>query len=326
MPPPIGGIAIHVSRVKEHLEQQKNHNIIFDATQYQSRIVRLRKLLCLLMQRPDHIHYHTLYHSVVEWMIVIISATLLRTPVTLIDHDCRDVYKRSRWCKMLWRLTIPWVRQQVIIGTSTVQAYRDNQVPILQSACIESSFIPPNKEHQSAILATYPPSLFAFLEQHRPIIVINAFRLVFVDNKDLYGIDQTLTMLRELRQQFSRIGLVIALAHRGSELYYAALQHHIMDHNLQSHCFFLEDQREMWPLLRRAQLFIRPTLSDSYGISIAEALYFGVPAIASDVCVRPPNTILYQTGNVAELIVQAQKVLTYGQTHEQRHHLHAQQN
>ena len=73
--------------------------------------------------------------------------------------------------------------------------------------------------------------------------------------------------------------------------------------------FIMCGQKELWPLLKYATVFIRPTLSDSYGISIAEALYVGTPAVASDVCKRPVGTILYKAGDVVDLSEKVRRIL-----------------
>ena len=44
-------------------------------------------------------------------------------------------------------------------------------------------------------------------------------------------------------------------------------------------------------------IFVRSNNEDGFGVSIVEALVAGVPAIASDTCERPENTILFKTGD-----------------------------
>jgi glycosyltransferase involved in cell wall biosynthesis len=54
-------------------------------------------------------------------------------------------------------------------------------------------------------------------------------------------------------------------------------------------------------LLKNSDLLIRPSRSDSYGTVIPDALFFGVPAVASDVCPRHEGTILFKNENVNDL-------------------------
>ena len=47
--------------------------------------------------------------------------------------------------------------------------------------------------------------------------------------------------------------------------------------------------------LSNADLYVRPTLEDSFGIACADAVEFGVPVIASDVCKRYSGVQVYNT-------------------------------
>ena len=55
---------------------------------------------------------------------------------------------------------------------------------------------------------------------------------------------------------------------------------------------------EVWKL---SDLFIRPTYTDIEGISVKEALYCGTPAIASDVCKRPSEAVLFKNRSYEDL-------------------------
>lgn len=68
---------------------------------------------------------------------------------------------------------------------------------------------------------------------------------------------------------------------------------------------------EVWKL---SDLFIRPTYTDIEGISVKEALYCGTPAIASDVCKRPSEAILFKNRNYEDL---EEKVLAFYKNHNQ---------
>jgi len=54
--------------------------------------------------------------------------------------------------------------------------------------------------------------------------------------------------------------------------------------------------------LQRSSLYVRNTEHDSYGVAVAEALYLGIPAMATEVCDRTPGTLLYQAGDQPALL------------------------
>ncbi len=67
----------------------------------------------------------------------------------------------------------------------------------------------------------------------------------------------------------------------------------IVFNNLNSNCFL--------EILKNCDILIRPTLVDSFGVTVAEAIYLNVPVIASDVCERQNGTILFKTGSEEDL-------------------------
>lgn len=58
-----------------------------------------------------------------------------------------------------------------------------------------------------------------------------------------------------------------------------------------------------------SDLFIRPTLTDMEGLSVKEALAFGTPVIASDVCLRPSETFLFPKQDFEMLLKQSLHII-----------------
>lgn len=63
----------------------------------------------------------------------------------------------------------------------------------------------------------------------------------------------------------------------------------------------LEDHDRILDVLARRDVFVRASFLDSYGLCVAESLLVGTPAIATDVCRRCDNAVLYQRGDEDEL-------------------------
>ncbi|MBC6994143.1 glycosyltransferase [Neolewinella lacunae] len=64
----------------------------------------------------------------------------------------------------------------------------------------------------------------------------------------------------------------------------------------------LEDRTDVLEVLAAQDVFIRPSLLDSYGLCVAESLLVGTPAIATDVCRRCSAALLYRKGDDAALL------------------------
>jgi glycosyltransferase involved in cell wall biosynthesis len=55
-------------------------------------------------------------------------------------------------------------------------------------------------------------------------------------------------------------------------------------------------------LMSRSDVFVRPTLSDGDSISVREATSLGIPVVASRIGARPSGAILFEPGNVEDML------------------------
>lgn len=303
LPPPLGGVSVHVQRVIARLKEQRNDVAHVDTcAEYRYRffiIYILRLLLLLCWHRPDQVHLHTLYLSngLCELQWIMRLKKMLHYDVLLIEHDCRYLYKRSeKWKRRLNEL-LPHVAQQIFIGNVTAQSYADNNMVSAQKSATESAFLPPDEIEEQAILASYPQELFQFMENHSPLLLANAFQLSLLDGKDLYGFDSCIELLWKVKMIHHNVGFIFVLGSIGNQLYYQQLLQMIAAYDLTDNCYFLIGQRQLWPLHKKIDLFVRPTLSDGASVSIEEALWIGKPVIATNVCQRPAQVAVYDVGD-----------------------------
>jgi glycosyltransferase involved in cell wall biosynthesis len=303
VPPPLGGVSVHVERVIAKLKKQHN-DVVHSETcveyRYRFLMIYIVHLLFLLWwHRPDQVHLHTLYLSnglcELEWIMRL--KRLLHYDVLLIEHDCRYMYKRSiEWKRALNRL-LPHIKQQIFIGNVTAKSYADNNMDVAQKNTVESAFLPPNQNQEQTIFKSYPQELLQFIEKHSPLLLVNAFQLSLLDGKDLYGFDSCIEMLHQLKSVHNHVGFIFVLGSIGNQLYYQQLLQKIAAYNLTDNCYFLIGQRQLWPLLKKVDLFVRPTLSDGASVSIEEALWVGKPVVATSACQRPTQVAVYDVGD-----------------------------
>jgi Glycosyl transferases group 1 len=312
-PPPCGGVSVHIKRVKQKLEFQCNEVEVCDVEKYNTRF---KRILCLLLflscTKARHVHYHTLYNSIFQWLLVFFFKFMRGYKLVVIDHNCRHMMGRSIVGKKILNITLPFIDNQVLIGTSTLQSYRENGMVVLAHAALESSFLPPDVRECDAIIELMPMGVLKFIEAHKPLIMVNAFQVFLWQGKDLYGIESCLMLVKELMSHFSRVGLIIALAREGDQAYYKYVRKAVIAMGLGDHIYFLIGQNEIWPLFKKIDLFVRPTLSDSFGISVQEALWSGTTVLASNACHRPSGTELYEVGNQEEFVKKAMQLLQSG--------------
>lgn len=329
-PPPFGGVSVHVQRVMNKLQTQQNHVRFFNTEvswRYKLFFLYVCKLvLWLLWHRPGIVMYHSIYlsNSMFEMRLLVWLKHILHYELLFIEHDCRHLYKRSIKFKNYYNHILEQVNHLILIGSRTHISYQENHIH-LPLHTIESAFLPPDIHKEIEIIQHYPISLFAFLKKRRPVIVMNACQLILLEGKDLYGIDLTIHAIEQLRMKYPSIGLIVVLGHIGDQQYFKNLQTLINEKNMHDNIYILSGQKELWPLFKRVTLFVRPTLSDGASVSVEEAHFCGIPVVASDVCWRPHNTVLFKTGDQEDLIIKLDEVLR--KTHAvdlQRDRMHAQ--
>lgn len=317
-PPPLGGVSVHIQRVMHKLVRQGNAVHHFD-TSTRSNVIRytVRLLYFLYASNADYVIYHTvdLNSRLIEFTLLTFMKKLLGFTFIIVEHNCRHMYTRTSVYKRRFGKLLHYVDHVVLIGHATQKSYHENAICIPLRTSVEAAFLPPDQTKEHAILATYPSQLLEFLSSHAYIITANAYQLTLLDGKDLYGFDQCIELAYRLKKDTLDIGLVLVLGNKGNELQYEALLERIKQYELEKDIFFLFGQKELWPLIKRSTFFVRPTLSDAESVSVQEALYFKVPVIASDVCVRPANVMTFKTGNVEDF---------YATVNNYRNHLHAQ--
>lgn len=285
-PPPLGGISVYLYRLRK---RQPGTRFI-DETR-----MGKRGWLKLLFLTRKHFVYHSPSLRRRLWLFAL--TCLNRSVFTLVVHgdSLQNQYTgggalvRLLIGKMLRKadsvqVVNPAIKEFMVSGLGVERAKID----------VISSFLPPPPEDEAGILASYDPETVSFVSGRSPLIVANAHRLCFHQGVDLYGLDMCLDLIADLKSKVSdQVGLVFALAQIGDESYYREMRARCSALGIEANVHFLTGQKELWPLFKRAQLMVRPTCTDGFGISVAEALHFRCPAVASDVCRRAEGTVLF---------------------------------
>ncbi len=311
-PPPYGGVSVHIQRVIDALCLAHNKVLFFNAEQtsrFFFPVYCARLLFALFKQRPSLIHFHATYLRTMLFDLLFFHffSYLLRYEVVIIDHDCRHLYTRGAFAKWVYNRLVMHMKV-VMIGQSVAQSYVDNAIATKKYS-IESAFLPPALHRAPSIKTTYPSSLFLFLKEQTPLILMNAAHVMIQNSKDIYGLDTAVEMIAQLKKQYPDIGLVIALAHANNASYMEELYKKMQALDCAEQIYILQNQKELWPLYTHMDLFIRPTLSDGMSISIDEALYFNLPVVASDVVDRAMGVYVYPVKNLKKCVEVVECVL-----------------
>jgi len=307
-PPPLGGVSVYAYRLRRKLEAEGVRVRAIDPFKL-NRLARMSRLACIAFNpTPSVFHLNALDLTT----MIALSMRPFGGRIIYQDHSGRGVAALSGWKRAVLKLFLRRVDEVILVGGHLRRFYDDAGILLPEKTRVEHAFLPPPLDEEAAILAGYDEPTMSFVETRRPLVVANAFRIAFHQGADLYGMDMCIDLAERLRETYPDVGLLFALAEIGDHDYFARLEERIESLDMARSFHFMTGQKELWPLFRKADLMVRPTLQDGYGVSVAEAIYFGCPAIASNTGDRPEGAILFETGNFADFLDKAVAVLAAG--------------
>ena len=175
----------------------------------------------------------------------------------------------------------------------------------LKEKYILPAFVPPFMEKESKL----PQKILNVLKQNKQkkIIVSNAFRLDFLNNEDLYGLDLIIDVSRMIKKEKRNYKIIFVVASLNEKLnMYNKI---INEENLSSAIYLVPYSISFVKLILESDLVIRATNTDGDALTVREALYLKRPVIASDVVRRPKGTILFENRNSKDLYLKIKEVL-----------------
>jgi len=284
LPPPIGGVTIHVKRLIEHLKQ---NNIKHEF--YGPKISDLLNLL--LKKRPfDIVHIHH-SNAIARWMIVkILHLKNAKTLITIHRDLGREIGIKKYFTDSAIKLaTIPIVLNYE--SFKTAKRINNNTRKI-------SAFLPPQPE-----IALTDIKQYESINPDDLIFCTNAYDLVYDNlNHEIYQITELVNIFSKLDKRFqlmisdptgNNYNHIKSKIQIPANIRFIAKPHNFIDIILQSHCL------------------IRATTTDGDSISVKEALYYGVNVIASDCVDRPDSCTLFKTRDTYDL---SQKISQFKKT------------
>lgn len=301
-PPPFGGESVHVKQLAHFLREKGLDVEIFNlqrralpSSEYRHVTGRLTLLYMLvrLPQRSMIFHLHVTAKAWQSWVWILVAglaARLKRAPMILTVHSgLMPPYVRQfgkcRAATARWSLRS--FTRIVCVNQEIARTMKDLGVDEARLRVIPAFLgVPEPKE-----LAT--PDKRA-LRRLQPLLVVVAGG----DPDPELGPAIVVHVLRELRETFPRLGAVLIGWGIGPKI--APLIRHLglTDYAI---CLGEVSHDRCLALLKHGDVVVRSTFADGDAITVREALAFGVPVVASDVTLRPEGTIVFRTGDAADL-------------------------
>lgn len=261
LPPPIGGVAVHVQRLISELNKQ-NYNFSFINSKELKFSILFRSLF---IHKTIHLHSSNVYFQ----FFVSIFSFLFRKKLIITFH--RDIFRYEHFHRILFLLNIILCDTPIVLNEKSYAfslKFNSNTKYI-------SSFIPPDLETEMSLNKV--PNFFN--SRFEKYFCTNAFDFVF-DSKgqEIYQI----TTLVDIFKNFPSYLLVIS---DPSGSYTNAIAKSLPQ--IPDNIIFIPYPHSFFQILKQSDCLIRFTTTDGDSLSVREALYLNKFVIATNVVNRP---------------------------------------
>ena len=299
-PPPYGGVSVHLERLAARLESEGDRVRLIAPQLRTERHVLFTYRRILATAQGELLHAHV---AGISDKLCLGALTRLGRRVVLTVHgqsledELRGVggVKRRLVLAALRRLdAVVAVNERIrnfAVGELGLPGDRVFNIP---------AFLPPCRPGQDEVAPARAEELLA---RCSPILCANAFDLSLYEGHPLYGSDLLLDLLVRSRKSHPRLGIVFYVSTLRGEGEVRLTQLHERAHELgvESRLAVVTGSRPFNPILVRSAALVRPTVTDGDAISVRDALWLGVPVVASDVMPRPRGTNLFKTHDGEDL-------------------------
>jgi len=298
LPPPTGGVSIHIWRLSHLLKDDFEIDFVDEAKEVKKEFFNIRSLrfgqYFKRILKSDLIYIHSGKNSL--RLFHILSGKLLGKKVIMTLHAYPAIKPRySRYIDEFF-----YKKADKVISVNAVILERVT-LPASKSV-IMHAFIPPIMDEENPLPDTVSLWLRKMKEEGRLVICANAWRLDKFNNEDMYGLDMCIEVVKKLKDRGLQLAFIfnVATVEKSKDIF-DNYQQRIAELGLRD-CFYLVSERLSFVrLIQGSDIVIRPTNLDGDSLTIREALMLGTPILASDVVERPKGTLLFKTRDFADM-------------------------
>ncbi|MCK4508721.1 MAG: glycosyltransferase family 4 protein [Desulfuromonadales bacterium] len=304
-PPPYGGVSTHIYRLRERLLRDGHGCSVWcfqhdpDRRLYATHKIR-QTLRDLLNVDPRAIfHFHSNHR-----LAGLLAKAGRKVIFTVHNERINSVFTggvslRQRWLKRRGRASFRNVQTLIAVSDSaTTELLRFGFSK--QRIRTFSAYLRPEVTEQPHQQSQRDFNLFR--DKFQFVLSACATDLNFHKGEDLYGIDLCIELVGHLASEQCNLGLVLAIPMGKGSAYLHSLQARAEQLGISGRILWLLEPGAFHPLLKRCDLFLRPTNTDGFSISVAEALECDTPVVASDAVQRPPGCLTFKNRDFDDLV------------------------
>lgn len=262
----IGGVTMHVQRLRDYLENQKYH---FNFKDYKNN--RLFDLLKEVL-KVDVVHLHV--SNPVYQFILVLCCKIIGKRVVMTLHG--NYGRFSKYKNFLVRSSIRMADVPILINQKSYDVCRKYN----KKSQLIPAFIPPQKKES---LQKDIVTLVEDCHSKKQIVVsTNAYNISFDKNgNEIYGID---FLIRFFEKTNGYVLLLSDPSGNYKKKYSSKIEN----------VYIINYPHSYYELLKLADIFVRNTSTDGDALSVKESLFLKKPTLCSDVVDRPGGVQLFK--------------------------------
>lgn len=306
-PPPIGGVSVHIERLCERFKERYDLIVLDTSLNKIELLIKLIKVSITIISNFKKFLIHNHIFKLKLNYFIILYAKILRLEYFQTLHSFRiDLNKINKLDEYMMRKIFKYSKRIIVVNERIKQDLISFDHSLSPKISVIPAFLPYQQDLTVEEIEEYNNKLNQdkFFDSHDIVLCANAFKIVFYNNQDLYGIDMCVELTRLLKDNGEqRIGFIFMLPQVGDADYFQKLKNKVITYGIEKDFIFVNKKIDLVPLLHRVDIFLRPTNTDGDSISVREALYAGIPTIASDVIDRPFGTIVFKNRDLSDLLI-----------------------
>jgi glycosyltransferase involved in cell wall biosynthesis len=302
VPDPVGGVAVFCQRLIEsklvpiaglidpYFARRKDRVDVEHITP--RKLGFLHRIKAILHLRKIHDQPLFINGSRPQSLLIFAPLLLCRTAATclLLHHgDLRGAYRRLGPMQPIIARAMKRMDQILCLSTDQENFYTEIGISKTKIALVNSHISPP-AAYTSPILSDQAQKALAWMKQRAGPVIIGSGSA-----QPFYHHDWPLDVISQQMGKDNPARYILCCY--GPQTEHLELLKAACEEEANAHlCFGLRPD-EFNQLLAAADIYVRPTSIDSFGIAIHDAMGMGLQVIASDVCERPYGTALHKFGD-----------------------------